>query len=184
MKRDSDPGCCRRFRSPLVHSESRLSSVSPHTVGCAIARAFQNYLGHRDWGRKNVLQILLSFLFAGQRENRVCVVENIGFPLSFLSPGFRIIRQPAHRWLRHRESIPKLPRPSGLGQKECLKILSLLFCVKRDSDPGCCRRFRLPLVLSESRLSYCPSVCTPLVAPSREHSKTTSALGIGAERMS
>ena len=59
----------------------------------------------------------------------VCVVENIGFPLSFLSPGFRIVRQPAHRWLRHRESIPKLPRPPGLGQKECLKNSPLFsFC--------------------------------------------------------
>ena len=105
--------------------------------------------------------------------------------MSFLSPGFRIVRQPAHRWLRHRESIPKLPRPPGLGQKECL--LSLLFCVKRDQREGraaCCRRFRLPLVLSESRLSYHPSARTPLVALSREHSKTTPATGIGAERMS
>ena len=47
-----------------------------HTVGCAIARAFQNYPGHRDWGRKNVLQILLSFLFAGPRE-KWCVLSKI-----------------------------------------------------------------------------------------------------------
>ena len=57
----------------------------------------------------------------------MCVVENIGFPLSFLSPGFHVVRQPAHRWLRHRESIPKLPRPPGLVLERCL---SLLLCEK------------------------------------------------------
>ena len=130
-------------------------------------------------GQKECLQILLS-----SRERRVWRVENVGFPLSILSPGFRIVRQPAHRWLRCRESIPKPPRPPGLGQKEHLQILLSSFCGTAREKSVESRKCRLSLVQSESRLSYCPSARTPLVALSREHSKTAPAPGIGAERMS
>jgi len=42
-----------------------------------------------------------------------------------------VIHRTAHRWLRHRERIPKLPWPSRLVQDECL--LSLLLCEKGHS---------------------------------------------------
>ena len=120
--------CCKYGRwvstFPLGTSACALS-ISPNSVSCATARAFQNYLGPRDWCRKNGL---LSLQLYETRENGL--LSRFGFPLSFLSPSFGIIRQPAHRWLRHRESISKLPRPSGLVQG----VFSLYSCTKRDSE--------------------------------------------------